>query len=138
MFKDNECIEWVGVKNNGGYGALSVATGRTKGAHHVAWYLKHGKWPVQQLLHSCDNPSCVNWEHLREGSQLDNRQDCVSKGRTARGERHPRCKLTDEQVVEMRSLRASGLLLRVLAERFQTPISNVSYICRNETRQTST
>jgi hypothetical protein len=72
-------------------------------AHRVSWALAFGDIPVgQYVLHQCDNPRCVNPNHLFLGDQLANIRDCVSKGRIARGSKNGQSKLTEEQVLEIR------------------------------------
>lgn len=59
-------------------------------------------------------------------------QDMISKGRKARGEATASAKLTSQQVLEMRRLRAAGQVYRVIAERFGVHLSTVAYICRGK------
>lgn len=84
------CWLWTAYRNGDGYGILSVGlksagTGRTVGAHRVAFFVAHGRWPEPQALHACDGGSigCVRPEHLFEGTQKDNMADCSAKGRVA-------------------------------------------------------
>lgn len=72
------CWEWVGCKYHHGYGQY----GREY-AHRVMWEWKHGEPPAMGLLvlHSCDNPSCVNPDHLYLGDQKKNMSDCAARGR---------------------------------------------------------
>lgn len=101
---DTPCWEWTG-KRIGWYGYI-VNRVRMKRAHRVAWELTHGPVPDGMcVLHRCDNPLCVNPEHLWSGTHGDNMRDKVAKGRcnmptgknhwakrkperVARGERH--------------------------------------------------
>jgi len=78
---DNGCIEWVKACNAQGYGVVRDEDGKTKLAHRAAWFLAYKVYPVKHLLHRCDNPRCVNVDHLFEGSQADNMADKMSKGR---------------------------------------------------------
>lgn len=80
-------------------------------AHRVAWDLTYGPIPDGMLvLHRCDNPSCVRPDHLFLGTQTDNMLDRKAKGRGnhRRGSRHGRAKLTEAQVLEIRSRYAAG------------------------------
>ena len=62
------------------YGQIRIAK-KLRPAHHVAFYIETGRWPVQKLLHKCDNPRCVRFEHLFEGTQRANILDAIHKGR---------------------------------------------------------
>lgn len=77
----SDCIMWVAAARPAGYGLIHF-DGRLVSATHVSWFLKHGCWPTQHILHRCDNPGCVNPEHLFEGSDADNAADRVDKGRS--------------------------------------------------------
>ena len=56
------------------------------------------------IMHLCDNPACVNPTHLKAGTQRENIQDMVIKNRNWKGIQKPSCKLTEEQVIEIRHL----------------------------------
>ena len=81
--------------------------------HRVAWTLVNGPIPDGiRVLHHCDNPPCVNPEHLFLGTDADNNRDMMAKGRfrqgnttltAAKGEGHPKHRLTEEQVSAIRS-----------------------------------
>jgi hypothetical protein len=78
-----ECWEFTGHRDRWGYGAISVGR-RNVGAHRVAYELAHGEIPTGLVvMHSCDNPPCVNPAHLSVGTQGDNVRDCRTKGRAA-------------------------------------------------------
>lgn len=128
--KTGTCWLWTGAINSCGRGSLNWE-GRSKSAHHVGFYLAHGRWPAvrpMEILHSCDVPTCVNPAHLREGTRAENMQDMVSRGRhlagrrrfaeKTRGERHCRAKLTNDQVLEIAFLLSQGHLQRVIAAEF--------------------
>lgn len=84
------------------YGYISVKH-RGVRVHRFSWEMHHGQIPSgMQVLHKCDNPLCVNPSHLFLGTQKDNQQDMVQKGRENRGEGRPQSKLTEEAVLEIR------------------------------------
>lgn len=134
MRAENGCLEWQKARNNVGYGMCSIAAGVSRPAHRVAWYLAHGDWPAQYLLHNCDNPACCDVDHLREGTQRENREDARVKGRVAVGQKHGMAKLSDDQRDELRRLRADGWSLRRLAERFGLGATGISYIVKHGKR----
>lgn len=79
------CWEFQGTRNFLGYGYKRVA-GRMMRAHRVVYDALVGfSAPHMFALHSCDNPPCINPEHLREGTSADNVHDMVSKGRHGNG-----------------------------------------------------
>lgn len=80
------------------------------------------------VRHKCDNPRCINPEHLELGTNKDNSQDMVSRGRSGAGGRNSRAKLTAEQVQQIKVLVSSGKLHREVAELFGVARNTVSRI----------
>jgi len=92
----DECIEWDGRLDREFYGEIRNR-GRVKKAHRVVWEEENGPIPDGlSILHCCDNPPCINIEHLFLGTRIDNNHDRTTKGRNGG------CKLTKEQVLEIR------------------------------------
>lgn len=76
------CWNFAGCKAHDGYGRVKRG-GKNLMAHRYALSEYLGR-PLKDgcvVLHSCDNPSCINPEHLSEGTQADNIRDCIAKGR---------------------------------------------------------
>jgi hypothetical protein len=93
------CHIYVGCKDKNKYGVIKIY-GKIIRAHRIAWFLYYGDIINNMLvLHKCDNPSCVNPEHLFLGTQNDNIQDMVIKNRHVKGEINS--KLKEYQVKEI-------------------------------------
>jgi hypothetical protein len=79
--KKTGCWNWIACKNNRGYGKTSFR-GNQDLSHRVFWKIINGEIPFGMFIcHKCDNPGCVNPEHLFLGTPKDNMQDCVIKDR---------------------------------------------------------
>ncbi len=120
--KTPTCWLWRGaIKDNidghGGYGAFWY--NHKRGRAHVFAYENlvgptNGKW----VLHHCDIRHCVNPDHLFLGDHQANVADSVQKGRQAKGERNGQHKLTEKDVLKIRSLHSSGYTQKALADCF--------------------
>jgi len=87
---DDKCWEWLAAKNSRGYGKFSY-DGQMRIAPRVSWILLNGPIPAgMSICHKCDNPGCVNPNHLFLGTQYENVQDCIDKGRFPFGNRPAR------------------------------------------------
>lgn len=114
--KSGECWVWTATLSKG-YGRFRN-DGRYDRASRIAWYLTYGRIPDNFIVcHHCDNPSCVNPNHLFLGTHKDNAQDKVRKGRAQWGEQATLGKLNREQVFEIRNLYLQGVSQRELARR---------------------
>lgn len=101
------CWPWVAARTRLGYGVFGVGPAR---AHRVSFEMANGveleKGAV--VMHTCDNPPCVNPAHLRLGSVAENDADRDAKGRLAHGERLSFSKLTAVQAANIRLRFALG------------------------------
>lgn len=109
----DECWPWTGTIAKGSrvnikygqFGLNKTAGGcKTYRAHRFAWLLANGAVPQDMnVLHRCDNPRCCNPGHLFIGTQRDNIEDQLEKGRWLYCEKAGRAKLTNQIVLAMRA-----------------------------------
>lgn len=134
--KETGCWEWQAGKTKAGYGQYSLNK-KVLYAHRLSWELSNKEIPKgMHVLHSCDNPSCINPDHLFIGTQKDNMRDKINKGRSNLpfGIRSGVSKLTEEQVTKIRTLYNTGKYShRTLGIMFAISNRNVSSITRYET-----
>lgn len=131
------CWLWTGFANP--YGSIQV-NGRPCGSHRVAYALTHGAIPNGAfVLHECDDPRCVNPNHLFLGTSQANMEDMRLKGRSTKGrarragsypvgERHYKARLTERSVRRIRAMAAQGVTQKTLAERFGVSCGAVCHI----------
>ncbi len=132
------CILWTGANNRHGYGKIWNEKSILTAAHRVSYELFVGSIPDGLwVLHSCDNPPCINPVHLFLGTHADNMKDMVKKGRSAKGtvkgEQCGRAKLTESQVREIRVRHANGDGKKAIAADYGIGRLNVSMIVRGKT-----
>lgn len=127
----DECWEWVGERiQQSGYGVLSIANVYYL-AHRLSFVLANGKIdPDLLVMHSCDNRRCVNPKHLSQGTDKDNIQDALRKGRMLKGEKNGMSKLTEEKVVEIRRLHRFGETVTDLADTYKVHPPCISRIVK--------
>lgn len=139
------CWEWTGAKDKAGYGRINVGSRKDKSrhcerAHRLSYTLSVGKIPDgMEVCHKCDNPSCINPDHLFVGTRQDNVDDRERKGRNVvkTGEESKRSKLTKKDVKNARWERAhKGTSYQKLADKYgvakktiQNAIKGVNWKC---------
>jgi len=128
-----ECWDWTAYKTADGYGRMGGIGRKILTAHRVSWELHNGPIPGEMCVcHSCDNPACVNPDHLWLGTHQDNMADRDEKGRhtPTSGERNRHAKLTENQVMAIRS-EYPGTGQAELAEKYGVRRKTISkIICR--------
>lgn len=99
------CILFEGFVNSGGYG-MQQHKGVTATSHRVAYVASRGlelnDIRGSVVMHTCDNPQCINPDHLKLGTQKQNIDDKVKKGRQAKGSAHGIAKLCEETARKIR------------------------------------
>lgn len=136
------CWEWKGSTFGSPkhqYGQFTLndrGTQRHIGAHVVSFRLATGSWPEpgQKVMHSCDNPPCVNPAHLSVGTHTDNVRDASRKGRY-QVPRPRRQKLSVEQIAFIRARVAAGELQTSVAAFYGVSKTLVGLLVRGQRRQ---
>ena len=130
--KTNTCWLWNGYKHRSGYGNIKV-DGKVIKTHRLSWTIHNGEIPKGMcVLHKCDVRSCVNPKHLFLGTQRDNLDDMVKKGRSNHGEKHPLALLTKKDVLRIRMLFKKEKSISELAEKFNVGYHVIWFIVRNK------
>lgn len=129
------CWYWIGITNTLGYGRFSHE-GKEFYAHRISYLIYRGQFSIElDILHSCDNPLCVNPNHLFLGTHDDNMKDMAKKGRAKKksknkGEKNPMAKLTYKQVLEIRAI--NNLQQWKIGEMFGVSQSRIHSIRSNK------
>lgn len=122
------CWLWTGHLNtHGGHGQITIKGKIQWPAHKAAYLLYHGSVPRgKKILHTCDNPICVRKEHIYPGSNADNTQDMMKRGRN-RWAGAGILRLTKTQRLNLCILARMGKSTRGLARKFKVSPSTVKY-----------
>lgn len=138
------CWNWTGHKNVKGYGVIAgvingkryVPKGRQMLAHRASWIIHKGDIPKGDsyhgkiVMHKCDNPSCVNPEHLSLGTQSDNVLDMVKKGRkvsgTPSGIEHWRSSIKEQADIDL--ICSTKGQTKALAEKYGVDVCTIKRI----------
>ena len=129
------CWEWKTRVGRAGYGGVMM-DGKTYVASRVSWTIFRGAIPEGLwVLHHCDNPPCVNPDHLFPGTRTDNIADMERKGRAKhpRGEAHGMAVLTEGDIRKLRELQRAGNSLRAIASVLGVSISCCHAVCSGKT-----
>lgn len=131
------CLLWSAAHDPKGYGRFGRGYGNMLKAHRVAYKLATGRTPGQLFVtHSCDNPRCVNPDHLSLGTPASNMRERELRGRAnrARGESHGRSRYSDDQVSAVRvAHREHGNAARA-ARSVGVPAAWARSVCRGAAR----
>lgn len=117
-----DCWEWTGSLDSYGYGQIGIKDIGLVLVHRLAWVTENDQEIPDGMVvrHTCDNRSCCNPHHLRIGTQAENVQDAVERGRAkgARGTSNDSAVLTEDDVIEIRKLLKSGLSQTEVAGKY--------------------
>ena len=120
------CWLWTGYTSKG-YGQFRQPDRTLLRTHRVAWFLATGKWPKYNINHKCDNPTCIRYAHLFDGTQAEGMADMGAKGRAGS------TKLTCRKVRHMRQLAAQGQTSGILSMMFGVSCQTVWHIVTRKT-----
>lgn len=121
------CTEWTGNIGSNGYGRLK-RDGKQILAHRLSYEISNGPIPADLVIrHKCDNPPCVNPDHLEIGTFKDNTRDALERNRVPLGQDQGRAKLTNAQAREILSLQGA-VSQRELASRFGVSPGAIAHI----------
>lgn len=136
-----DCWEWQGSRLKHGYGRIRTGYGNDREmtvAHRVSWEIHNNQSlsRSQFVMHKCDNPPCVNPDHLMLGTAKDNTQDMIKKGRkrygTSPGEKNGSAKLSQAEVDQIRLLLSHGRKSKSIAPMYGVNHTTIEKIKTNK------
>lgn len=130
------CWVWTAATNDHGYGVLRP-TGYRSGppikAHRYSAELSGMDIAGRHVLHSCDNPPCVNPSHLRPGNDAANMQDALERDRIPLGSRRANARFTEAEVVDIKTMLANGVMHKDIALRYGVNRATITMINTGKT-----
>lgn len=129
----NQCWHWTAYRDKDGYGTMRV--GRLKRrAHRIAFAIGNNKHLSEEwILHRCDNPQCVNPDHLQVGTSQSNHFDMQQKKRIAKGEKSGMSKLHSSDIPKIKKLRRDGFTWPAIGLAFNVSGTAVRLACLGQT-----
>jgi len=126
----NGCIEWMGTRDRDGYARYGE---KTKIVTRLIYEKKNGKIPKNMCIcHSCDNPGCVNIDHLWLGTIKENNDDKLKKGRCPHGSEHHKTHLKESDIEQIRILAKEGVFQSIIGQIYKISQATVSKIILNK------
>ncbi len=133
--KTEKCWLWKGCIGTSGYGTIRIE-GKTYTAHRFSFILANSFIPssAMDIMHLCDNKVCVNPDHLKLGTRLENILDFISKGGVygKSGEKNHNCKITDLQYKEIKKRLFLGEMITKLEKEFGITRQSIRERMRHE------
>lgn len=137
---ESGCWVWQKSKAGMGYGVISFFK-RNYYVHRAMYRIFYGEISRHNVvMHSCDNPSCINPLHLSQGSMKENVEDMWRKGRSVvntdffDGPNNPKLKFTEEQINSIRKDKAAGVTINKICKKYGVSKSYLWKICSRKTR----
>lgn len=122
----NGCWNYTGYKDKNGYPKCSNRGVSDKLVHRISFEFYVSKLEEGLFVcHKCDNPSCINPNHLFAGTQQDNMDDMIKKGRGLFGSKHQNSTLNEKDVLVIRKMRLKGEKIKHIASEFKVSRSTV-------------
>lgn len=123
--RNGACLEWQGAPTLKGYGQISI-NNKPHRPHRIIYELVHGSIPSGECVaHLCDNPKCIEPDHLALATNQENLLDRDKKNRQARGSRQGHSILTEENV---RHIKSSAATNQELAYKYSVSKSTIGKI----------
>lgn len=129
---NNRCWNWKGFPTRRWHPSFTYQ-GRKQVVSRWAWFLTYGNDATMNLLHSCDNPRCVNPKHLREGTHQENMRDKQERGRQPKGEAIHTAQIVEADVRDIRLRLQTGIGVSALARQMNISRDIVSDISLGRT-----
>ena len=135
LTSDKGCWQWEGIVDKRDRRAVIKVGTRRWTVARVLMFLLHGEIGELQACHSCDNPICVNPDHIWLGTCKDNQVDKWRKGRAVikLGEDSAVSKLTEAGVREIRSMKMDGVAVTDIASKFKVCVAAVYKVLNGKT-----
>lgn len=129
------CWLWSLACDLDGYGFIWISPEyKNQRAHRISYLIHKGEFDTKlSVLHTCDNPHCVNPDHLFLGTVQDNSDDMKNKNRQARGDKQWKSKLKPSDILEIRKMHDSGIGYRPIAKKFGVVYNTIAWIIKGST-----
>lgn len=130
-FEVNEsgCFICTSHKPAGNGYCFMVVNGRNVYIHRFVYEECFGEIPEGlHIRHKCDTPTCINPEHLETGTHQDNMRDMVERKRHNYGEKSPVAKLTNKDVLEIKTMLSKGIMQKDIAKKYKVNPATISMI----------
>lgn len=128
--REGACLVFHGTRNQDGYGRIAK-NGKLVFLHRQLWSEQNGPIPAGHVvMHTCDNPPCIEMSHLKLGTQQENIRDMDRKGRRVNvcGESSNRAELCRHDIPIIRHWLSEGYSMTLIAKRFGVTDGAISAI----------